>query len=146
MLLDRRPNAAPRRWLLKQGEQKPASAALKSPAEREQGGGGGRLLVCAACGRPITSSGARIAVSGKHEHVCLNPHGIVYHIGCFETASGCLAQGAPSAEWSWFPGHSWQVVICAGCLEHLGWLFRGPEGTFFGFILRRLEEREEQGA
>jgi hypothetical protein len=133
-------------WLFKQEGKAPGSAKLESVEKREEGGAGGRRLVCAACGRAITSSRARVVVNGRHEHTCLNPLGIVYHIGCFESASNCLAQGAPSAEWSWFPGHTWQVVICTGCIAHLGWLFRSPEGTFYGFILSRLQESDEPDA
>jgi hypothetical protein len=130
--------------LFKQNGTNPSRAASRSPEVRDtDGADGGRILVCAACGRAITSTGARISVSARHEHTCLNPHGIVYHIGCFQSAAGCLAHGAPSSEWSWFPGHTWQVVVCTGCIAHLGWLFRGPDTTFFGFILNRLQERDE---
>ncbi|KAH9638896.1 hypothetical protein HF086_012849 [Spodoptera exigua] len=31
--------------------------------------------------------------------------------------------GAPSAEYSWFPGYTWTVALCANCMVHVGWRF-----------------------
>ena len=36
---------------------------------------------------------------------------------------GIMAQGEPSAEYSWFPGYTWQIINCADCWTHLGWEF-----------------------
>jgi len=36
---------------------------------------------------------------------------------------GVMAQGHPSAEYSWFPGYTWQIINCADCWSHLGWEF-----------------------
>lgn len=34
------------------------------------------------------------------------------------------ALGAPSAEYSWFPGYCWRAAQCAGCTAHVGWRYR----------------------
>ena len=129
--------------LLKADRQQPHHSTAGSPAARDAlDRDDGRGLSCAQCGLPITRSRDRIAVGGRHEHTCLNPHGFVYHIGCFADASGLSPRGAPSTEWSWFPGHAWQTVQCSSCSLHLGWQFRGPEGAFFGLILVRLREED----
>lgn len=103
----------------------------------------GSPIECIQCGRIVTDSGARISIEGKHEHVCVNPHGIAFNIGCFESAPGCVGQGEASNFWSWFTGYSWQIALCSGCSLHIGWLFRGAEGGFYGLILARLHESPE---
>jgi hypothetical protein len=102
-----------------------------------------QIFVCAACGRKITSKSSKTAVAGKHEHVEANPEGIVFHIGCFSAAPGCMAIGESSSVWTWFPGYLWQVAVCAACGAHLGWRFHSGGNDFFGLILTNLAEREE---
>ncbi len=101
-----------------------------------------RAIVCAACGHSITDTDARPAHAGRHHHTCVNPAGIVYRIGCFRSAPGCVGVGEWSTYWSWFEGYAWQVSCCQGCSIHLGWGFQGDGGPFFGLILERLDERE----
>lgn len=108
-------------------------------AERDSGDGRDpRRLVCVRCQLPITSEHARIEVLGQHEHTCTNPHGFAYRIGCFAAAPGCVGVGQPESFWSWFPGYSWQLVLCRACHAHLGWLFRAADSGFHGLILDRL--------
>ncbi|HSB61576.1 MAG TPA: cereblon family protein, partial [Vicinamibacteria bacterium] len=99
----------------------------------------GGVLACAFCLREVTTAAARISVGGAHEHSFVNPHGLRFRIGCFADAAGRTA-GEPSTYWTWFPGHSWQVELCATCGEHLGWLFRSADTLFHGLILDRLVE------
>ena len=99
-----------------------------------------RVLACSACLRPITTAADRIAVSGSHEHDFANPEGLRFHIGCFATASNCTLVGPRSTYWSWFPPCTWQVELCGGCFQHLGWLFRNGGDSFHGLILDRLVE------
>ncbi len=117
-------------------------AAPTEESERDRG----RLLACAACRRPITTDAARIEIDGRHEHTFANPYGYAYRIGCFSTAVGLAGVGLPSAEFAWFVGHTWQIEQCAGCREHLGWLFRRQGRSFHGLILERLIEIEEPDA
>ena len=83
----------------------------ESPAERP-------LIRCRACGYGITDISNRIRVNGAYAHTFANPHGIVFEIGCFSQADGCI-----------HPGN----------VNHLGWQYASAEGaTFFGLILDHL--------
>lgn len=114
------------------------------PVERAQPdttrGGGGANLVCARCRHVITTSGEEIEIDGLREHSQVNPHGVVWTFHCYARAPGCAPVGNPSTEFTWFPGHSWQIVQCGGCAWHLGWLFRSPDRHFHGLIAGRLVE------
>lgn len=96
-------------------------------------------ILCRQCLHVITSSADRIAVQGSHQHTFANPHGIVFEIGCFQSAIGCGYAGPASNEFTWFTGFNWRVAVCVSCLTHLGWLFisTGYE-SFHGLILDRL--------
>ena len=135
-----RPDLSKHALRQEQGPSKPVTIKETGREEKRVGGKGGPI-VCAKCEQAITTSHAKISVNSQHEHVCINPLGIAYHIGCFEWAPGCLARGEVSDHWTWFPGYTWQVVLCGACLLHLGWLFQGSEGSFYGLILTRLSER-----
>lgn len=97
-------------------------------------------IYCRACGGVVTGRDQKIQVSGAHGHTFFNPAGIVFELGCFLLAPGCVTIGAPSKEFTWFPGHTWRVVLCRGCRVHLGWLFTMQENTFYGLILSKLRE------
>lgn len=105
---------------------------------------GGRVLCCAACRRPITSSAQRRRVQGEHRHTFTNPYGYVYRIGCFAEAPGCLAHPSDSGEFTWFAGYRWRIVVCSGCGLHLGWGFANDGDRFVGLILDRLVEEPTQ--
>jgi hypothetical protein len=114
---------------------------LRQLQDDEQEQDKGNDLCCAHCGRPITREDQRIPIQGRYEHAFRNPHGIFFHIGCFETAPGCEPLGEATEEWTWFPGYSWQVALCMGCGTHLGWRYRSRTGDLFhGLILDRLSE------
>lgn len=99
------------------------------------------VIRCKNCGEPITTPADRISVQGAHAHTFANPHGIVFHIGCFRSVRGCSYAGSPSVEFSWFSGFAWRIALCRGCLIHLGWLFSsGGEERFHGLILDRLAD------
>ena len=98
-------------------------------------------ILCRQCLHLITTPAERISMHGSHKHVFFNPHGILFEIGCFRAASGCRYTGRATKEWSWFPGYSWRIGVCSGCLTHLGWLFVS-EGynSFNGLIINRIVE------
>jgi len=102
-----------------------------------------QTIVCAACGHAITDSASRMERAGRHQHTCVNPAGIVYRIGCFRDAPGCVSVGPSSTYYSWFSGCAWQVAVCGGCTAHLGWAFADADARFHGLILARLAERDE---
>ena len=98
-----------------------------------------RAVCCRACGAEITSPDHAVEVDGGHEHTFVNPFGILFHIGCFQDARGCVNTGDPTTEFSWFPGFAWRYASCASCRTHLGWQFLSTDDTtFWGLILQRL--------
>ena len=104
-----------------------------------------RRLCCAACRTPITEAAHRSLQAGRHEHVCSNPEGVRFRIGCFAAAPGCVMIGRPTSHWTWFAGYRWRVALCGRCGAHLGWQFRDGAGDgFFGLIVERLVECDAQ--
>lgn len=99
-----------------------------------------RVFVCVACEQMVARRRDRIEIGGRHEHTFLNPAGIVYRIGCFARAPGAAGIGALSHEHTWFSGFVWQVAVCHGCAEHLGWAFTSEGSRFFGLIVDRLRD------
>ncbi len=104
----------------------------------------GRRLLCAACRRWITAAADRIAIDGKSQHTFVNPHGLVFQLTTYRDAPGCVPTGALSTDWSWFPGHSWQIQRCGGCGAHLGWSFHAESARFWGLITDRLVEEDSE--
>jgi len=130
------------RRFLREKPEAPAGSVRTVPDPGEDDGGGA-VLACAFCQRPVTTTAARIEVDGAHEHSFTNPHGFRFTIGCFAQAVGCRVSGEPSTFWTWFPGFSWQIESCGRCGEHLGWLFHSADGEFHGLILDRLVSLDE---
>ena len=112
-------------------EQSEAIVSSREKTGREQ------VIICKLCGNMITSESAKIMVNNSHVHTFMNPAGIIYTFGCFQDAPGITAVGNASNEHTWFPGHSWQILICSNCNEHLGWLFRDGD-VFFALIVDKL--------
>ncbi|WP_144303532.1 cereblon family protein [Oceanidesulfovibrio indonesiensis] len=108
--------------------------------ETEESAGGGTVLRCRACGHAITKTGFRAEVDGRHAHVFFNPSGILYEIGIFSAAPGAISVGPSSLEFTWFAEHSWRLAACGACIVHLGWIWSGPLGIFYGLILDALIE------
>lgn len=122
----------------------PVPAAPSASVAGELDAARGRALCCSACGTPITDAAARIEVDGQHEHTFFNPAGVVFHVAAFAAAPGCRGLGAFSEEFSWVPGHRWQIGLCAACGVHLGWHFDGPS-QFTLLIVDRIRECDAQG-
>lgn len=99
------------------------------------------LILCRLCRHPVTSSGHGMEVNGRHQHTFPNPLGIVFQIGCYAVAAGCIHRGRPTGDFSWFPGFSWCFALCANCRAHLGWHYRSGAGkSFYGLISGQLLE------
>jgi len=97
-----------------------------------------KKLFCKTCLNLITLDSYGIEVDGSHSHTFMNPRGIVFNIGCFMNAQGCFTMGNPTAEFTWFSGYSWSHVICANCVNHLGWYYQSGSSSFYGLILDQL--------
>lgn len=96
-------------------------------------------VLCSTCKHKITIRREMISVNGAHQHTFANPNGIIFDIGCYKTAPGCLNTGPFTDEFSWFKGYMWRVSICASCFTHLGWLFLSSGNDyFFGLITDRV--------
>jgi uncharacterized C2H2 Zn-finger protein len=98
-----------------------------------------KFLRCTECHYVITRKSDRIQINEQHQHVFANPHGYVFHIGCFAQAPGCVIASEETSYFSWFPGYAWQIALCGQCLTLLGWAFRSSESQFFGLILDKLK-------
>ena len=131
-------------WLkdLDKGKSRPLTGGAPRVRERsrEKEPRPGKGIRCAFCLAKVTRVSEQIEVWGHHRHTFANPSGIIFEIGCFRLAPGCLYFGAPSTEFTWFKDHSWQIAGCKACQSHLGWLFRHTSGSrqFHGLILNRL--------
>lgn len=98
-----------------------------------------RAVTCAACHHEITSPDQERSVQGDHTHRLTNPNGLTFTVRCFGDAPGVRALGPAESFFTWFAGHTWQVVLCGRCGAHLGWRFEG-ESVFHGLIADRIAE------
>jgi len=97
------------------------------------------IYYCSMCKHLIAFTTQIIEVNDQHRHVYANPVGSVFEIGCFSKAPGCISQGIPTIECTWFAGFSWRFSLCGQCHTHLGWKYTSPNhGSFFGLILNML--------
>ena len=99
-----------------------------------------KRLLCGLCGYYITSRDRALEKSGIRVHVFTNPAGMTFRIGCFSSAPGCVTAGAPTEEYTWFPGYSWSFALCGSCMTHLGWFYESGSDGFYGLILANLAE------
>jgi hypothetical protein len=99
-----------------------------------------RALYCKACGNSITAKDQAITVSSSFRHTFFNPAGIVFELGCYKKAPGCMIAGVPSSEFSWFSGYLWSFALCSSCEAHLGWYFESGTSVFWGLLLNKLKE------
>ncbi len=99
-----------------------------------------RTLACAGCAAAIAPAEAATSRNGAHTHTRSSPMGKVYEFGCFTTAPGVTASGAPTAYHTWFAGYRWRVVSCRTCQLQLGWRFDGAGDAFYGLIPDRLQQ------
>jgi hypothetical protein len=129
------------RAFARKGEGGPSGGATPTgDVEAGTATGARRAIVCLACGHEITRADAAISVAGSHAHTFMNPGGHVFEIACYREAPGTVGAGAPSAEWSWFPGRLWRVALCAACRAHVGWSFTSEADRFFGLVRDRIGE------
>jgi hypothetical protein len=97
-----------------------------------------RFFRCSVCNNIITSDNQRFEVEGLFEHTFTNPGGFTYRVGCFRTAPGCVTEGDPTMEYTWFAGFSWRHALCGNCLFHIGWFYESEGSSFFGLIMDNI--------
>lgn len=121
-------------------DSNPPSVGLSPDEKEEEHAQETRQIVCRQCHNVITRPEERIEVNGSHQHTFANPSGLLFEIGCFQTAEGCGYTGEATEEYSWFKGYAWRVAVCGKCLTQIGWLFSAAMGVsrFNGLILDRL--------
>ncbi len=119
------------------GRQKelPVLETVHAPGEGEEED---LHILCSVCGHIITRPSEAITIRGARHHVFANPYGLVFETACFKRAKGCVVTGRPSDEFTWFPGHQWQIALCGSCLNHLGWWFSSGRNAFFCLIIDQL--------
>ena len=122
---------------LKPPKNKPSDeVVIKS--EKKFGIVEGQQILCENCGNIITGPEQIITVNDHHRHTFLNPEGLVFQVGCFSHADGCLIDDQPALENTWFTGFTWSISICSNCMVHIGWFYQKDDTHFFSLILDRL--------
>ncbi|XP_035911574.1 protein cereblon homolog [Anopheles stephensi] len=83
-------------------------------------------FICKRCESEIANYDDMFAMSkqGVQTSYC-NPAGHVHDtLTVHKTKeNSTLPVDRPSTNFSWFPGYSWQIIVCANCRQHLGWKF-----------------------
>ncbi|KAL6614538.1 hypothetical protein ACP70R_036808 [Stipagrostis hirtigluma subsp. patula] len=54
----------------------------------------------------------------------IKPRDCVKEIITVYNATGLALRGDPSKAYSWFPGYTWTIALCAACESNVGWLFK----------------------
>ncbi len=129
----------PRQYLLKEDHFQ--HEAIIEEETEEESKEHKNYILCRTCRKIITAPSSRISIQGSHQHVFFNPMGIVFEIGCFSSAPGCIQSGTLTYEFTWFDGYAWNISLCSSCYTHLGWYYQSNTGSsFYGLILTQLEE------
>uniref|UniRef100_A0A1A9VAV4 Protein cereblon n=1 Tax=Glossina austeni TaxID=7395 RepID=A0A1A9VAV4_GLOAU len=98
------------------------------------------IFSCRFCSSHIANCRELFAMSkhGVQTQYC-NSAGYVHETNTLYqiVIQAILYSGAPSAEFSWFPGYQWHSIVCKVCKHHLGWEFKAVEPNlvpkqFFG--------------
>lgn len=77
--------------------------------------------------------------------------GYMHDIVTVSRATNTELTGAPSAEYSWFPGYTWTIAVCASCMAHVGWRFDAMRRNlrpqqFFGLCRNYVAPRADEAA
>ena len=122
---------------VKTPEAESAEQTAAQPDEKDD-----PVIVCRNCNSIVTKPRFQVEIDNRFSHTFANPHGIVFEIGCFSKADGCVKASDTTDEFSWFNGYVWAIVLCRNCRCQLGWIFiparSGQGASFFGLILDQL--------
>ncbi|CAH1634959.1 unnamed protein product [Spodoptera littoralis] len=82
------------------------------------------VLCCSSCMAQIARKEHIFPMSSEGVHSnYTNLGGYMHDILTVSEVCGVAPSGAASAEYSWFPGYTWTVAVCANCMVHVGWRF-----------------------
>jgi hypothetical protein len=102
-------------------------------------------LVCASCGRLVTTVSEKMEVRGRH-HYDFPYYGHIVRLGCYRNSPGCVGVERISNGYSWFRGYAWQIQLCRNCYTQLGWKYMSQDASFYGLVFKLLrEEKPEKG-
>jgi len=93
-----------------------------------------KAVLCRSCRSVVTEQDKAISIDNNHMHTFFNLAGIVFETHCFSQVKGCINQGTPTDEFSWFSGYTWEYALCSTCFDHLGWFYNSADSSFFGLI------------
>ena len=96
------------------------------------------VLLC-KCGQKLGSftNNERLNIFGGNsvKGVFVNRYGASFNVMTTRILEHYARVTPPSAEDTWFPGYTWQIIVCENCSHHLGWLFStGRIGSVNGNI------------
>ncbi|XP_013197741.2 protein cereblon [Amyelois transitella] len=110
------------------------------------------LLCCSSCVGEIAHREHMFAMSsdGVHSNYT-NLGGYMHDIVTVSQAHNTELSGAPSAEYSWFPGYTWTILLCANCMAHVGWRFDAMKRNlrpqqFYGLCRNYVQPRADRAA
>jgi uncharacterized protein (DUF427 family) len=103
-----------------------------------------RRFRCRACGTTIAEEQDLITIAGSGPQVYVNPHGILFEILTVGNATNLFGIGESTTTFTWFAGYAWQVVVCASCTTHIGWVYDAVTDSdpqrFYGLIRAKLTD------
>ncbi|OQV25685.1 putative Protein cereblon [Hypsibius exemplaris] len=98
-------------------------------------------LNCAVCGIGLAVKEDGICMNrGDLTAAYINPGGVTQEIFTMRKVSNISVFGAPTAEYTWFPGYTWRHLRCRGCHGHVGWKYESESPELvpkFFYGLRR---------
>jgi len=76
----------------------------------------------------------------------LNPHGFIHEVVTVRRVENVTLTGAPTTDFTWYPGYAWQIAWCVKCAAHVGWSFAAVgEAEPRGFWALRRDAIVEAG-
>ncbi|XP_045453726.1 protein cereblon-like [Melitaea cinxia] len=105
------------------------------------------VLCCSSCAAEIARREDIFAMSSEGVHSnYTNLGGYMHDIVTVARASNTELSGAPSTEFSWFPGYAWTIALCAACMAHVGWRFDAQRRSlrpqrFYGLCRNYVQPR-----
>ncbi|KAL0879144.1 hypothetical protein ABMA27_002939 [Loxostege sticticalis] len=110
------------------------------------------VLCCSSCMTEIARREHIFAMSSEGVHSnYTNLGGYMHDIVTVSRAGQITLDGAPSAEYSWFPGYTWTIALCATCTHHVGWRFdamkaRLRPAQFYALCRNSVQPRADDDA